>query len=30
MYHFVKFNKTWYLKPESVQDIIDHFNNEKA
>ena len=25
MYHFVKFNKTWYLKPESVQDIIDHF-----
>ena len=26
MYHFVKFNKTWYLKPESVQDIIDHFN----
>ena len=26
MYHFVKFNNTWYLKPESVQDIIDHFN----
>ena len=26
MYHFVKFNDTWYLKPESVQDIIDHFN----
>ena len=25
MYHFVKFNKTWYLKPESVQDVIDHF-----
>jgi len=25
MYHFVKFNKTWYLKPESTQDIIDHF-----
>lgn len=25
MYHFVKFNNTWYLKPESVQDIIDHF-----
>ena len=26
MYHFVKFNKTWYLKPECEQDIIDHFN----
>lgn len=25
MYHFVKFNDTWYLKPESVQDITDHF-----
>lgn len=25
MYHFVKFNNTWYLKVESVQDIIDHF-----
>ena len=25
MYHFVKFNNTWYLKPENVQDIIDHF-----
>ena len=25
MYHFVKFNGVWYLKPESVQDIIDHF-----
>lgn len=25
MYHFVKFNNTWYLKPESIQDIIDHF-----
>ncbi len=26
MYHFVKFNNTWYFKPESIQDIIDHFN----
>lgn len=26
MYHFVKFNGVWYLKPESKQDIIDHFN----
>lgn len=26
MYHFVKFYNTWYLKPESVQDIIDHFS----
>lgn len=26
MYHFVKFNNTWYLKPETVQDIVDHFN----
>lgn len=26
MYHFVKFNKTWYLKPETLQDVIDHFN----
>lgn len=25
MYHFCKFNNTWYLKPESVQDITDHF-----
>ena len=25
MYHFVKFNKTWYLKPETLQDVIDHF-----
>lgn len=25
-YHFVKFNGVWYLKPETVQDIIDHFN----
>lgn len=25
-YHFVKFNNVWYLKVESVQDIIDHFN----
>lgn len=24
-YHFVKFGNTWYLKPESTQDIIDHF-----
>jgi len=24
-YHFVKFQGTWYLKPETVQDIIDHF-----
>lgn len=24
-YHFVKFQNTWYLKPESLQDIIDHF-----
>ena len=24
-YHFVKFGNTWYLKPESIQDIIDHF-----
>ena len=26
MYHFVKFSNTWYLKPESVQDIMDHVN----
>lgn len=26
MYHFVKFNNTWYLKPETEQDIVDHFN----
>lgn len=26
MYHFVKFNKTWYLKPETLQDVIDYFN----
>ena len=26
MYHFVKFNKTWQLKPETLQDVIDHFN----
>ncbi len=27
MYHFVKLeNNTWYLKPETVQDITDHFN----
>ena len=25
MYHFVKFNKTWYLMPETLQDVIDHF-----
>lgn len=25
-YHFVKFNNVWYLKAESVQDVIDHFN----
>lgn len=25
MYHFVKFNSTWYLKPECLQDIVDHF-----
>ena len=27
MYHFVKFNNSWYLKVESEQDIIDHHNN---
>ena len=26
MYHFVKYNSIWYLKPESKQDIIDHYN----
>lgn len=26
MYHFVNFNNTWYLKPETLQDVIDHFN----
>lgn len=25
MYHFVKFNSTWYLKPECLQDVKDHF-----
>lgn len=25
MYHFVKFNNTWYLKPESLEDVIEHF-----
>ena len=25
MYHFVKFNGTWYLKPETLQDVKDHF-----
>lgn len=26
MYHFVKYNNIWYLKPETKQDIMDHFN----
>lgn len=26
MYHFVKYNNIWYLKPETRQDIIDHYN----
>lgn len=26
MYHFVKIDNIWYLKPETKQDIIDHFN----
>ena len=27
MYHFVKLeNNNWYLKPETIQDITDHFN----
>ena len=26
MYHFVKFNNTWYLKPEKLEDVIEHFN----
>ena len=25
MYHFVKIDNIWYLKPETKQDIIDHF-----
>lgn len=25
-YHFVKFDGVWHLKPETVQDIINHFN----
>lgn len=25
MYHFVKFNDTQYLKPEKLEDVIDHF-----
>ena len=25
MYHFVKFNDTWYLKSEKLEDVIDHF-----
>lgn len=25
MYHFVKFNKTWYLKPETLEDVTEHF-----
>ena len=25
MYHFVKFNNTWYLKPETIEDVIKHF-----
>lgn len=26
MYHFIKFNKIWYLKVETKQDIMDHYN----
>lgn len=26
MYHFVKYNNIWYLKVETKQDIIDHYN----
>lgn len=26
MYHFVKYNNIWYLKPETKQDIMDHYN----
>lgn len=25
MYHFVKFNNIWYLKPEKLEDVIEHF-----
>ena len=25
MYHFVKFNNTWYFKPETLEDVIEHF-----
>lgn len=25
MYHFVKFNNTWYLKPEKLEDVTEHF-----
>lgn len=25
-YHFVKYNNIWYLKPETRQDIIDHYS----
>lgn len=25
MYHFVKFNNTWYLKHETIEDAIEHF-----
>lgn len=26
MYHFVKYNNIWYLKVETKQDIMDHYN----
>ena len=26
MYHFVKINNIWYLKPESLNDVVEHFN----
>ena len=25
MFHFVKFNNTWYLKPEKLEDVTEHF-----
>jgi hypothetical protein len=25
MYHFIKFNNTWYLKPEKLEDVTEHF-----
>lgn len=25
-YHFVKIANIWYLKPETKQDIVDHYN----